>query len=226
MESRFFIFLLTQHCVRNLLLAAFLLSTPIFGFAAEADDLLHEDKPMIEPEVEVNEISEAKIDNEDFEIGVFSGLYSTEDFGTNGVYGARFAYHITEDFFIEFTGGETKTRKSSYEEYFYVSLLPNDERTLKYYDVSFGYNFLPGEAFISSGWAFYTDFYATAGVGATEFGGDTLFTVVGGVGFRFVATDWMAFHVDMRGHTFQTDVIKENQRTKNLEFTGSVTFFF
>jgi len=208
------------------LLAAFLLFIPAFGFAAEADDLLHEDKPVIEPEVEVNEISEAKIDNEDFEIGAYSGLYSTEDFGTNAVFGARFAYHITEDFFIEFTGGQTKTRKSNYEEYFYVSLLPDNERTLKYYDVSFGYNFLPGEAFISSGWAFYTDFYATAGVGATEFAGDTLFTAVGGVGFRFVATDWMAFHVDMRAHTFKTDVIKQNQFTKNLEFTGSLTFFF
>jgi len=217
-----------------LLLTAVLLSAPVLGMAADADtnsnsnpdDMLREDKPMIEPEVEVNEISEAKIDNEDFEFGAFGGLYSTEDFGSNAVVGGRFAYHITEDFFIEFTAGRTKTRKSNYEEYFYVSLLPNNDRTLKYYDVSFGYNFLPGEAFISSGWAFYTDFYLTGGVGATEFGGDTLFTGVGGVGFRFIATDWMAFHVDMRVHTFKTDVIKQNQFTKNLEFTGSLTFFF
>jgi outer membrane beta-barrel protein len=203
-----------------------LLQYPIAVLGADADVLLREDKPMIEPEVQVNEIKDAKIDDEDFEIGFYGGLYSTEDFGTNSVLGARMAYHITEDYFIEFTGGQSNTRKSSAEEVFYISFMSDKERALKYYNISFGYNILPGEAFITSGWAFYTAFYLTAGIGATEFAGDTLFTVVGGFGFRFIATDWLAFHVDMRDQTFETDVIRKNDRTHNLELTSGITFFF
>jgi len=181
---------------------------------------------MIEPEVERHEIIEAKIDDEDFELGFYGGLYSTEDFGTNSVIGARFAYHITEDYFVEFAAGETKTERSSAEELFFVDLMSDDERNLRYYNVGFGYNILPGETFISSGWAFYTAFYAIAGVGMTEFAGENLFTVNFGFGFRFIVTDWMAFHVDVRDHVFELDVIRENDSTNNLEMHGGITFFF
>lgn len=227
MEVRVCSFLLarSKQAIGLLALTTSLL-LPVMAAAAEADEPLREETPMIEPEVERHEIIEAKIDDEDFEVGFFGGLYSTEDFGTNSVIGARLAYHITEDFFVEFAGGETTTKKSITEEVFKVKILEDDERVLKYYNVSFGYNILPGEAFITSGWAFYTAFYLSAGVGATQFAGDTLFTINGGVGFRFIATDWMAFHVDMRDHTFELDAVKEGDRTHNLELTSGITFFF
>jgi len=197
------------------------------GSAFAAEELVQPGSALIEPVVERNEIIEAKIDDEDFEVGFFGGLYSTEDFGTNSVIGARFAYHITEDYFVEFAAGESETQKSSAEELFYFefSELENN-RTLRYYNVGFGYNILPGETFIASGWAFYTAFYAIAGVGTTQFADENLFTVNFGFGFRFIATDWMAFHVDVRDHIFELDVIKENDSTHNLEMHGGITFFF
>lgn len=213
--------------IRNLfkVLVVPVLVLPAAVFAAE-DLVQRQGSPMIEPEVERNEIIEAKIDDEDFEVGFYGGLYSTEDFGSNSVIGARFAYHITEDYFIEFAAGETKTQKSSAEELFFVELLSEADRTLRYYNVGFGYNILPGETFISSGWAFYTAFYAIAGVGSTQFAGEDIFTVNFGFGFRFIATDWMAFHVDVRDHIFELDVIKEDDSTHNLEMHGGITFFF
>lgn len=229
MESRvFFLFLnrvLDQLIRKYIVIAVMLLaSVPASVFAAE--ELVRPGTPMIEPEVERNEIIEAKIDDEDFEVGFYGGLYSTEDFGTNSVLGARFAYHITEDYFIEFAAGESKTEKSSAEELFFLDLLEDDERKLRYYNVGFGYNILPGETFISSGWAFYTAFYAIAGVGTTQFAGENLFTINVGFGFRFIATDWMAFHVDVRDHIFELDVIREDDSTHNIEMHGGVTFFF
>lgn len=227
MEVGIFILLLKQLKKFNSLLVVFLvLVSPATVFAEEPIEQLLKEKPMIAPEVEREEIIDAKIDDEDFEIGFYGGMYSTEDFGTNSVVGARFAYHITEDFFIEFTGGETTTDKTSAEELFYVDLLSDSERVLKYYNVSFGYNFLPGEAFIASGWAFYTAFYVVAGVGNTQFAGENLFTVNTGVGFRFIATDWLAFHFDMRDHIYELDVIRDNDLTHNLELHAGITFFF
>ena len=226
MEVRIF-FLFLDRMIRKLhkVLVMLFLALPVTVFAAE-DLVQRQGSPLIEPEVERNEIIEAKIDDEDFEVGFYGGLYSTEDFGSNSVLGARFAYHITEDYFIEFAAGETTTEKSSAEELFFVELIEEGDRVLRYYNVGFGYNILPGETFISSGWAFYTAFYAIAGVGTTQFAGENIFTVNFGFGFRFIATDWMAFHVDVRDHIFELDVIKEDDSTHNLEMHGGITFFF
>lgn len=226
METRFF-FLFLDLLIRKTGLSIVLASLILPAAAFAAEDLVQRrGSPMIEPEVERNEIIEAKIDNEDFEIGFYGGLYSTEDFGSNSLLGARFAYHITEDYFIEFAAGETETQKSSAEELFFIDLIDESDRTLRYYNVGFGYNILPGETFISSGWAFYTAFYAIAGVGTTQFAGENLFTVNYGFGFRFIATDWMAFHLDVRDHVFELDVIKEDDTTHNLEMHAGITFFF
>lgn len=226
MEVRIFILFLNRT-MKNYYLIALLILIVLPTEAIAAEDLVQrQGSPLIEPEVERNEIIEAKIDDEDFEVGFYGGLYSTEDFGTNSVIGARFAYHITEDYFIEFAAGETETEKSSAEELFFVDLIDEGERTLRYYNVGFGYNILPGETFISSGWAFYTAFYAIAGVGSTQFAGENIFTVNFGFGFRFIATDWMAFHVDVKDHIFELDVIREDDSTHNLEMTGGITFFF
>jgi outer membrane beta-barrel protein len=206
-----------------------MMASLMLSFTVNAEEVIEsvlKGTPLIEPVVEREEIIDAKIDDEDFEIGFYGGFYSTEDFGTNSVIGARFAYHITEDFFIEFTGGESTTRETSAETLFFVELLDDDERILRYYNVSIGYNVLPGEAFISSGWAFYTAFYAVAGVGTTQFAGENLFTVNAGVGFRFIVTDWLAVHFDMRDHIYELDVITDDELTHNLELHSGITFFF
>ena len=214
-----------------LLIVPLLMAAPVFAAEGEssgssAEPVLAVDEPLIQPEVERKEIIDAKIDTEDFELGFFGGLYSTEDFGTNSVVGFRFAYHINEDFFFELTGGETETEKSSVEELGFFTILDDDERDLQYYNFTLGYNLLPGEAFITRDWAFYTAFYVLAGIGSTSFAGEDEFTVVGGGGFRFIATDWMALHVDFRDHIFELDILGKEKTTHNLELHSGVTFFF
>ncbi|NOZ52064.1 MAG: outer membrane beta-barrel domain-containing protein [Gammaproteobacteria bacterium] len=183
-------------------------------------------QPLINPEVERKEIIEAKIDTEDLEVGIFGGLYSTEDFGTNPVVGVRLAYHITEDFFLELAAGQSNTRESTLEEFARLAILNDDERKLSYYNFSIGYNLLPGEAFVTANWSFYTAFYLIAGIGNTKFAGDDAFTINTGVGYRFIATDWMAIHVDFRNHIFDMDLLGVKKTTNNLELHTGITFFF
>src|SRR6185295_1023859 len=73
------------------------------------------DRPIIDPQVERRVIKRPKIDNEDFEIGVYGGILSIEDFESHAVYGARLAYHLTEDFFLEGTVGRSRAGRTSYE---------------------------------------------------------------------------------------------------------------
>ncbi len=107
---------------------------------------------VIEPEVERREIKEAKIDTEDFEIGLFAGIMSIEDFGSDLSYGLSLAYHVTEGFFVEGNYGRSEAGLTSFE---ILSggapLLSDDEREFTYYNLNLGYNILPSEAFIGEG---------------------------------------------------------------------------
>src|ERR1044072_2366014 len=107
MERRFLLLLLEQVCC-----VACLASCGRAGLVrAENDD----QPPVIEPDVQRHEVKTAKIDTEDFEVGIYAGEISVEDFGVNTVTGARFAYHITEGFFAELAAGKADTQLTSFE---------------------------------------------------------------------------------------------------------------
>ena len=143
------------------------------------------ERPIIDPQVERREIQRARIDTEDFEIGAYVGMLSIEDFESNVVYGARLAYHLTEDFFLEGTVGQSRAGRTSYENLSgSADLLTDDERDYTYYALSLGWNALPGEIFIGKNRAYNTAFYLVAGIGSTTFAGDDRFTVNGGFGYR------------------------------------------
>jgi outer membrane beta-barrel protein len=182
---------------------------------------------VIEPVVERREIKEAKIDSEDFEIGAFIGIMSVEDFESGLVYGAKLAYHVTEGFFIEATVGQTEAGLTSFERLSGgAPILSDSDRTYSYYNLNLGYNIFPGEVFLGEGRAYNTQLYLIGGLGSTRFAGDDRFTVNFGVGYRFLFTDSIAFHMDFRDHLFDIDILGEDKTTHNLEGTLGLTVFF
>lgn len=182
---------------------------------------------VIDPQVERRDVSEPRIDTEDFEIGAFAGILSIEDFGSNTVYGARLAYHISEGLFVEGTIGQSDAGLTSFE---ILSggapILSDSDRQFRYYNLDLGYNLLPGEVFIGKGRAYNTSLYLVGGLGSTAFGGDDLFTVNLGAGFRFLLTDSIALHLDFRDHMFDTDLLGEDKTAHNFESHLGFTVFF
>jgi outer membrane beta-barrel protein len=182
---------------------------------------------VIEPEVARREIKEPKIDREDFEIGAFAGILSIEDFGSDLSYGLRFAYHLTEGFFVEATAGASRAGETSYEILSgSAPLLSDSERDYYYYNLSLGYNIMPGEVFFGEGRAYNTNLYLIAGLGATRFAGDDRFTVNVGAGYRFLLTDSVALHIDFRDHLYDIDIFGEEKTVHNLEGHVGFTVFF
>ncbi|WP_416306162.1 outer membrane beta-barrel domain-containing protein [Neptunicella sp. SCSIO 80796] len=181
---------------------------------------------IIQPDIERKDIHEANIDSEDFEIGLFAGVIAIEDFSSDTVVGARLAYHISEDFFVEGTYGQATAGQTSYE---ILSggapFLTEEERKYRYYDLSIGYN-LNGEVFLSRDRVFNSATYFSLGAGSTKFGGDERFTLVLGAGYRLLLTDYFAVHVDVRDHIFDSELIGEEKATHNIEYGLSATFFF
>jgi outer membrane beta-barrel protein len=184
-------------------------------------------EPVVQPEIARRDIYEPEIDTEDFETGGYVGFLSIEDFGTNPVYGLRFAYHVTESFFLEAAVGTSDADKTSFELLSgNVQLLTDDQREFTYYNLSLGYNVLPGEVFLGSSYAFNSQFYLIGGVGSTRFAGNDEYTVNFGAGYRLLFTDWLSLHLDVRDHMFDSDLLGQEKTTHNIEIHSGLTIFF
>jgi len=184
-------------------------------------------KPIIDPKVTRRDIARSQIDTEDFELGAYYGIMAIEDFESHAVYGARIAYHLTEDFFLEGTVGASRAGRSSYEKLSgSAELLTDDERDYTYYALSAGWNVLPGEVFVGKNRAYNTAFYVVAGIGSTSFAGDDRFTVSGGFGYRVLPTDWLAVHFDVRDHVYDIDLLGDKKIVNNLEAHLGLSVFF
>ena len=228
MESRFRVLFLA---VAIIALSGCAATKGLFGLGANESApppaAAPEPEQIIDPRVERREIKEPAIDAEDFEVGAFVGIMSIEDFGSDVVYGARIAYHITEGFFVEGSVGRTEAGLTSFEVLSGgAPLLSDSDRELTYYNLNLGYNILPGEVFIGESRAYNTNLYVIAGLGSTRFAGDDRFTVNFGAGYRFLLTDSVALHIDFRDHLFDIDLLGEEKTVHNLEGHLGVTVFF
>lgn len=225
MESRIHLLLL-RTAILSLLLAVTAGCT-IFGRSRESVEDPNASSPVIDPRIERREVSPPKIDSEDFEVTAYYGMLSVEDFGTNSVVGARLAYHVTEGLFAEATYAQTSdVDKSSAEILGNYDLSFGGDRKYKYYDLSLGYNLLPGEVFIGRNRAFNSAFYVLAGAGNTTFHDEDMFTLSFGGGYRILVTDAIGLHFDVRDHMFDDDISGEDKTTHNIEFTLGLSWFF
>lgn len=180
---------------------------------------------VISPDIKRRTIKEAKIDKENFEIGVFGGVMGVEDFGSNNVQGARFSYHISEDFFVEAVYGETETSLSVFEVLLGGNPIFND-RKLRYYNMSVGINLLPGEVYLGKNYAFNTNYYLIFGAGNTEFSNNEYITYNFGGGLRVFTTDWLALRIDFRNHLFTHTIFGPEKSIQNLEATFGLSVYF
>lgn len=181
---------------------------------------------VVVPEVDRRDVRVPRFPSNDFEAGLFAGTYSTQNFGASAVVGLRLGYHITEDVFVEAVYGQTKVSDEDFRQILPSGLLASPSETLQYYNVSLGYNILPGEVFIGRKHAKPTQLYLIVGLGSTNFAQQQRQTVNFGLGTRVSLADWAALQIDLRDHVFSLDLLGKNRTTQNIELTGGVTFFF
>lgn len=181
---------------------------------------------VIVPQVERRDVKRPKYPSNDFSLTLFGGTYATQNFGSSGVAGLRLGYHITEDVFVELTGGRTKVSDESFRQVLPGGVFVNRTETLSYYDVTAGYNLLTGEAFFGRSTAKATQAYLLAGLGSTDFAGNKQQTVVVGFGMRLLLNDRFALQADVRDRFFAQDLLGKRQNTQNPEITVGLTLLF
>lgn len=181
---------------------------------------------VVVPEVDRRDIRNPRYPSNDISVGAYLGTYATQNFGASFVYGVRLGYAITEDFFVEGAYAQTNVSDESFRQILPGGIFVNTTEKLSYYNLSVGYNVLPGEVFLGRSRAMPSALYLIGGVGSTDFNGQQSQTFNLGIGFRVFLADWAALQVDMRDYIYSLDILGKNQSTQNLEFTGGVTFYF
>jgi outer membrane beta-barrel protein len=181
---------------------------------------------VIQPQVQRREVKRPEYPSNDFAIGLYGGVYATQNFGSAGVGGVRLSYHITEDFFVDATYGQTKVSDESFRQVLPGGIFANRTETLTYYGISAGYNLFPGEVFFGRNTAKASQGYLVAGVGSTDFAGQKRQTWHLGFGWRLVLADWVSVQADVRNHVFTLDLLGQRRSTNNPEVTLGATLFF
>jgi outer membrane beta-barrel protein len=181
---------------------------------------------VVVPEVPRRDITIPRMPSKDFEIGIFYGTYATQNFGSSGVKGLRFGYHLSEDFFVETVYGQTKVSDELYRQVLPGGVFSNGGNKLSYYNISAGYNILPGEVFLGAKRARPFSLYLIGGVGSTQFNNQRLATFNYGTGLRVFYSDNVSIQFDARDHVFSLDLLGKRQTTNNLELTLGLTASF
>lgn len=216
-----------ENRLLSIFLILFLTATmPVYAQSVEQADE-EQVESLIQPQIERETFDESLIDSEDFEISIFSGMLSIEDFSVNSVSGFKIAYHISEDYFVQAVLGESAAGETSFEVLSGgAPLLSDDERSLEFYQINLGYNLFPGEAFVSKSTTLNNAFYIIAGLGNTDFAGDERHTINYGFGYRILFFDAFSFNVDLRDHLFDMDVFGEKVETHNIEYSLALGWYF
>lgn len=192
---------------------------------AQAPDPGPGHEQVIEPQIDRRDINTPAIDTENFEITGFGGVLNVEDFGSHAVYGVRAAYHVTEDFFLEASFGLSQVSDSSFRD-FAITVFEEEDENLSYYNLSLGFNVLPGEVFVWRSHAWTSAIYLLGGAGNTRFNDEDFFTVNLGFGVRILPTDYLSVRIDGRDYIWNSDLLGSDKTTNNLELTGNLGFYF
>ncbi len=209
--------------VRTFLLALTAFACSFNAFAADAAPTTEQ---VIVPGVSRRDIRLPRFPSNDFEVGLFAGTYSTQNFGSSSVTGLRLGYHITEDFFAEAVVAQTKVSDVNYRQILPGGIFATEVENLSYYNLSAGYNLFPGEVFFGTKRAWPFSLYVIGGVGSTSFNQQRRSTFNFGTGMRVFFNDHFAVQIDARDHIFSLDLLGKNQTTQNLEFTIGLTASF
>ena len=181
---------------------------------------------VVVPQVDRREVQPPRFPSNDFEIGAFVGTYAAQNFGSSVVYGLRVGYAITEDVFVQATYGSTQVSDDLFRQILPGGIFASDSERLSYYNLSVGYNVLPGEVFIGANRALASALYVIGGIGSTDFNDPTRQTINIGLGARVFLKDSFALQVDVRDHIYSLDLLGKSENTQNLELTFGFSFFF
>ncbi len=181
---------------------------------------------IIEPNQQIKSADAAAIDTEKFELGVFTGLLSVEDFDTNRVTGFNFTYHINSDFTASLQRAESEVGRATFEDVVGGDFLSKDDETFKYLSLVGGYRLFHGRSFAGERSKFNSNIYLLFGFSQIEFAGNDESGMILGTSYKTVLTDWLTWDLTFKDHIYERDFLGDKKRTHNVELSLGLNVLF
>lgn len=179
---------------------------------------------IIEPNKSAPQLQAAAIDTEKFELGVYTGVLSIEDFNTNVVNGVAFNYHLSRRFIAQSTYGTTEVDQAAFEKVANGKFL--SDYSFTYIDLLLGVKALEGRSFLGKRHKFNSALYFLGGAADVEFADNNSTGLVLGTSYRTVVTDWMTFNIDIRNITVDMELNGITRKTNNTELNVGLNALF
>ncbi len=206
MENRF------QHIF---LVAVLLVIMPVFANAQVTDSSANKT---------------AKVKSEFLEFGLNAGILNLEDFPSEYTIGANLTFRATEDFFLQVNYTQASDVDfSSAEKGPQGPSFTGSDRDFEHYNLLLGYNFFQGEFFTTGSKANLSSLHLVGGVGETEFGGESSFTYVLGVGYKVAFKRRYIVNFDVRDYIYEFDSTSggdDEDTTNNIHVSLGLSYLF
>lgn len=183
---------------------------------------------VIDADVARREVRRPKVAASNAEIGAWFGVLGSEDFGSRAAYGVRAVYHLSSQYFVQADLAQSTLGRASIESTLPGQSLPglDAERRVRYYSLSYGWNFLPGEVFLGPDRSLNSALYLIGGVGAVDPGEKRRFALNFGAGFRILPTERLSVHFDVQDRVYYSDLLGPDKLTHNVEARIGVAAYF
>lgn len=165
------------------------------------------------------------VNNEYFEVSISAGVLAIQDFNSELSLGLAATFNASENFFLQYNYMEATASESAFE----LSSTPNftgKDRDFSHYNLLLGYNLFHGEVFMGKSTAQLSTLYTVLGAGDTTFGGESSFTIVWGVGYKFGLSRKINMSVDFRDYAFDTILADVEQSTHNMHLSLSLGYLW
>ena len=182
--------------------------------------------PDLSPEIERRDFSIPNIDTENFEIGIFYGVLSVENFGANFIKGFNMSFFATEDFFITANAGFSIVDDGVYRRLNLPLFGDSGKRDLAEYSVLLGWNVMAGEFFWIDKQAFTSDLYLLAGQGTVKLDSEEYSSYVAGLGVRIIPRDWFAIRFEAKLSEYKSNILGYEKHNHNMDIVTGVSVFF
>lgn len=202
---------------------ACLLSLPI---EAEEKQKPNSSVTIIQPTKKVDKVTPLAIDTEKFELGLFLGMLSVEDFATNPSQGISFTYHIDSKFIAQLDYGISDVGRATFEDVIGGDFLSNSDEKFEYIQVQAGYQIFHGRSFLSSKSKYNSHLYLMGGIESVQFAGNSEVGLILGTSYKIVLTDWLTWNISLRDHIFKREFISDSKITNNIEMTVGFNALF
>ena len=170
--------------------------------------------------------SKNDIDSEFLELGANIGVINIEDFPSEYALGVNLTFRATEDIFLQLNLMSVSDVGLSSAEKNQGAFFSDGDRDFLHYDMLVGYNFFQGEFFTSSPAAHLSTLHIVGGIGETEFGDESNFSYVFGLGYKIAFYRSYILNFDVRQYVYQSSLIAEDDTTVATHMSVGFSYLF